>query len=60
MWKRKLKPAEVEAVKLLLKRKHFDERDWKLKQTRKQLTLSGAGSEAKDSKAEEVEANSEA
>ena len=49
MWKRKLE-AEVleaealEAVKILWKQKHFDERDWKWKRTRKQLILSEAGS----------------
>jgi len=40
MWKRKL---EAEAVKFLWKRKHFEERIWKRKQTRKRLTLYGAG-----------------
>ena len=39
--------VEVEAVKLLWKRKHFDERDWKRKRTRKQLILSRAGSGSK-------------
>jgi len=34
MWKRKL-----QAVKFLWKRKHFEERSWKRKQTRKRLTL---------------------
>ena len=33
---------EVEAVKFLWK--HFNERDWKKKRTRKRLILSGAGS----------------
>ena len=47
MWKSKL---EAEAVKFLWKwkRKQFDERDWKGKRTRKQLILSGAGSESKN------------
>ena len=44
MWKRKL---EVEVVKFLWKRKHFDERDRKRKQTRKRLILPGAGSGSK-------------
>ena len=56
MWKRKL-----EAVKFLWKwkRKHFDEKDWKRKRTRKRLALPRAGSkaEAKNSKGEEAEAN---
>ena len=37
----------VEAVKILWKRKHFNERDFKRKQTRKRLILSGAGSGSK-------------
>jgi len=37
----------VEAVKFLWKRKHFEERSWKRKQTRKRLTLYGAGSGSK-------------
>jgi len=37
MWKRKL-----EAVKYLWKRKQFEERSWKRKQTRKHLTFWGA------------------
>ena len=49
MWKRKL-----EAVKFLWKRKHFDERDWNRKETRKRLILSGAGSGSKNSKGEEA------
>jgi len=32
----------VEAVKFLWKRKYFEERSWKRKQTRKRLTLYGA------------------
>ena len=62
MWKRKLEAEAVETVKVLWKRnrKHFDERDWKRKGTRKRLILSGAGSGAKNSKGEEAEANSEA
>ena len=39
--------VEAEAVKFLCKRKHFDERDWKRKRTRKRLILSGAGSGSK-------------
>jgi len=51
MWKRKLeaeagsggsskrKLEAVEAVKFLWKRKHFEERSWKRKRTRKHLTL---------------------
>ena len=38
---------DVEAVKFLWKRKHFDEKDWKRKRTRKRLALSGAGSGSK-------------
>jgi len=45
MWKRKL---EAKAVKFLWKRKHFEERNWKQKQTRKWLTLYGAGSGRKN------------
>ena len=33
-------------VKFFEKRKHFDERDWKRKRTRKRLILSGAGRES--------------
>ena len=40
---------DVEAVKFLWKRKHFDEKDWK----RKRLTLSGAGSELASIKLQE-------
>ena len=52
MWKRKQEAEAVEAVeavKFLWKRKqkHFDERDWKRKRTRKRLILSGAGSGSK-------------
>ena len=47
MWKRKLEAEAVEAIKFLWKRKHFDEKDWKRKQTRKRLALSGAGSGSK-------------
>jgi len=32
----------VEAVNFFRKRKHFEERSWKRKQTRKRLTLHGA------------------
>ena len=60
MWKRKLEAEAVEAVKFLWKRKHFDEKDWKRKRTRKRLALSGAVSGSKNSKGEKVEANSEA
>jgi len=35
---------EAKAVKFLWKRKHFVERSWKRKQTRKHLTFWGAGS----------------
>jgi len=34
----------VEAVEFLWKRKHFEESSWKWKQTRKRLTVFGAGS----------------
>ena len=44
MWKRKL---EAEAVKFFLKRKQFDEKDWKRKRTRKRLILAGAESGSK-------------
>jgi len=37
----------AETVKFLWKRKHFEERIWKRKQTRKRLTLCGVGSESK-------------
>jgi len=37
MWKRKLEAVEV--VKFLWKRKHFEERSWKRKRTRKHLTF---------------------
>ena len=47
MWKRKLEAEAVEEVKFLWKRKHFDERDWKRKRTRKRIILSGAGSGSK-------------
>jgi len=39
--------VEAEAVKFLWKQKHFEERSWKQKQTRKQQTLFGAGSRSK-------------
>jgi len=35
--------VEPEAVKFLWKRKHFEERSWKLKRTRKHLTFWRAG-----------------
>ena len=38
---------DVEVVKFLWKRKHFDQRDWKRKRTRKRLILSGSGSGSK-------------
>jgi len=50
-WKRKLfhktygRDVKAETVKFLWKRKHFEERSWKQKQTWKRLTLYGAGSE---------------
>ena len=46
------------AVNFLCKRKHFDERDWKRKRTRKRLILSGAGRGSKKFKG--GEANSKA
>ena len=39
--------VEAEAVKFLWKRKHFDEKNWKRKRTRKRLALSGDGSGSK-------------
>jgi len=41
--------VEAEVVKFLWqqKRKHFEETSWKQKQTRKRLTLYGAGSDSK-------------
>jgi len=45
MWKLEVEP--VEGVKFLWKRKHFEERNWKWKQTRKRLTLYKAGSGSK-------------
>ena len=39
--------VEAEAVRCLRKRKHFDETDWKRKQTRKRLILSEAVSGSK-------------
>jgi len=41
MW---MKKRKLEAVKFLWKRKHFEERSWSRKQTRKHLTFWGAGS----------------
>jgi len=38
----------MEAVNVLWKRKHFEERSWKRKQTRKRLILYRAGSERKN------------
>jgi len=43
--KRQKKPRDVKAVKLLRKRKHFQERSWKRKRTPKHLTFR-AGSES--------------
>jgi len=43
-----LEAEAVEAVKLLWKRKHFEEKSWKRKKTRKRLTLFGAGSGIKN------------
>jgi len=40
LWKQR----KLEAVKFFWKRKHFEERGWKRKQTRKRLTSYGAGS----------------
>ena len=60
---RGVKAEAMEAVKFLWKRKRkqFDEKDWKRKQTWKRLILSGAGSgKQKTSKGEEAKANSEA
>ena len=39
--------VEAKAIKFLWKRKHFDQKDWKRKQTLKRLILSEAGSESK-------------
>jgi len=47
MWTRKLETEAVEAFKFLWKRKRFEERSSKRKQTRKRLTLHGAGSGSK-------------
>ena len=44
MWKRKLEAEAVEAVNFLWKQKHFDERGWKRKRTRKRKCSKGAGS----------------
>ena len=41
---RDVEEGAVEAVKFLWKRKQFDERDWKLKRTRKHKTSREAGS----------------
>jgi len=46
-WKWNLEAKAVKAVKLLWKRKHFEEISWKRKQNLKRLTLLGAGSESK-------------
>jgi len=45
-WDRDVEAEAVEVVKFLWNRKHFEERSWKRKKTRKQLTLYGAGSES--------------
>jgi len=47
MWMRKLEAEAVEAIKFLWKRKRFEERSWKRKQTRKRLTFKGETREAK-------------
>jgi len=39
--------VEAETVEFLWKRKHFEERSWKRKQTRKRLSLNGAASGGK-------------
>jgi len=41
---RDVETETVKAVKFLWKRKRFEERNWKRKQTRKYLTFWGAGS----------------
>jgi len=46
----------VEAVKFLWKWKHFEERSWKRKQTRKHLTFWGAGSSFHKTWGKDVEA----
>ena len=47
MLKQKLEAEAMVVVKFLWKRKHFDEKGWKRKRTRKQLALFGAGSGSK-------------
>jgi len=47
----KLESVVVEAVKFLWKRKHFEERSWNRKQTRKRLTSYEAGQKQKYSTA---------
>jgi len=42
-----MRKRKLEAVEFLWKRKHFEERSWKRKQTRKRLTLYGAESGSK-------------
>ena len=44
MWKRKLEAEAVEEVKFFWKGKHFDERGWKRKRTRKRKCWKGSGS----------------
>ena len=44
---RDVEAEAMEAVKFFWKRKHFDEKDWNRKRTRKRLILSEAGSESK-------------
>jgi len=39
---------KLKAIKFFWKRKHFEERGWKRKQTRKRPTLYGAGSKSKN------------
>jgi len=50
-WKRKLKEEAVEAVKFLWKRKHFEKKSWKRKQTRKRQLYTELEAEAKYSTA---------
>ena len=57
---RKLEGEAVEAVNFLWKRKHFDERDWKRKGTRKRLILSELDAEEKNFNDDEAKANSKA
>jgi len=45
---RDVEAGAVEAVNFLWKRKHYEERSWNRQQTRKRLTLYGAGSRSKN------------